>query len=104
MKLRFGVFLIVTASAMALSHATATLRAQTPAAQSTWSGIYTTDQAAKGETIYADKCARCHGADLSGADAPTLAGGEFASNWDGLDVGQLFDRVRNTMPRKIRSR
>ncbi len=121
MKLRFGVFLIVAAAAMALSCATATLRAQDPSAQTpaappaaattaaattaaattaatTWSGIYTPDQAAKGEAIYNDKCTRCHGPDGAGADAPTLAGGEFASNWDSLDVGQLFDRTRNTMP------
>lgn len=99
MKLRFGVFLIVTVSAMALSYATA-LRAQAaaPEGQSTWSGVYTREQAAKGETLYAAQCAECHGADAGGADAPTLAGGEFASNWDGLDVAQLFDRVRNTMP------
>ena len=108
MKLRFGVFLIVTVAAMALCYVPATLRAQsygsqTPEAQAsapenTWSGIYTKDQAAKGEMLYIDQCASCHGPDGAGADAPTVAGGEFASNWDGLNVGQLFDRVRDTMP------
>jgi len=25
-------------------------------------------------------------------------GGEFLSNWNGLTVGDLFERIRNTMP------
>ena len=30
--------------------------------------------------------------------APPLTGGEFISNWNGLTVGDLFDRIRQTMP------
>ena len=30
--------------------------------------------------------------------APPLTGGEFISNWNGLTVGDLFDRIRTTMP------
>ena len=30
--------------------------------------------------------------------APPLTGGEFMSNWNGLTVGDLFDRIRTTMP------
>jgi hypothetical protein len=33
-----------------------------------------------------------------GEMAPPLAGGEFLSNWNGLTVGDLFDRVYTTMP------
>jgi hypothetical protein len=33
-----------------------------------------------------------------GESAPPLAGGEFLSNWNGLTVGDLFERVRTTMP------
>lgn len=33
-----------------------------------------------------------------GEMAPPLAGGEFLSNWSGLTVNELFDRIRNTMP------
>ena len=29
---------------------------------------------------------------------PPLAGGEFLSNWNGLTVGDLFERTRKTMP------
>jgi hypothetical protein len=27
-----------------------------------------------------------------------LTGGEFFSNWDGLTVGDLFERIRTSMP------
>jgi hypothetical protein len=36
---------------------------------------------------------------LNGGElAPPLAGGEFLSNWNGLTVGQLFERTRTGMP------
>jgi hypothetical protein len=33
-----------------------------------------------------------------GEMAPGLAGGEFASNWNELTLGQLFERIRTSMP------
>jgi S-disulfanyl-L-cysteine oxidoreductase SoxD len=30
--------------------------------------------------------------------APGLTGGEFSSNWNDLTLGQLFDRMRTSMP------
>ena len=52
-----------------------------------WNGIYTEAQAARGEPLYAQNCASCHGPELTGGEmAPGLAGTGFASNWDGLTV------------------
>jgi len=74
------------------------LRAQ-DATKSVWDGIYTDDQAKKGAGSYADQCASCHGDQLTGGEmAPPLAGGEFLSNWNGLSVGDLFERIRTGMP------
>ncbi len=62
-------------------------------------GVYTAAQAARGEKIYADSCASCHGADLSGSgQAPELAGKDFNGDWKDLSLGDLFDRTRLTMP------
>lgn len=62
-------------------------------------GVYTAAQAARGEKIYADSCASCHGADLSGSgQAPELAGKEFNLDWNDLALSDLFDRTRATMP------
>jgi cytochrome c len=77
------------------------LRAQAPAAESrsVWEGVYTEEQAKRGETIYSKECAACHGAMLTGGEsAPPLTGGAFLANWNGLTMGDLFDRIRKTMP------
>ena len=33
-----------------------------------------------------------------GESAPPLTGGVFLANWNGLTLGDLFDRIRKTMP------
>jgi len=67
--------------------------------RSVWDGVYTSEQAQRGEALYTRQCARCHGAQLTGGEAaPPLAGGDFLSNWNGLTVGDLFERVRVSMP------
>jgi mono/diheme cytochrome c family protein len=67
--------------------------------RSVWDGVYTEDQAKRGEEIYRKECAACHGASLTGGEsAPPLTGGAFLSNWNGLTLGDLFDRIRKTMP------
>jgi S-disulfanyl-L-cysteine oxidoreductase SoxD len=67
--------------------------------RSVWDGVYTADQAKRGSEAYSAQCASCHGTDLTGGDsAPPLMGGEFTSNWNGLTVGDLFERIRTSMP------
>ena len=67
--------------------------------RSVWDGVFTAEQAKRGQTRYAELCASCHGDTLAGGEsAPPLAGGEFLSNWNTLTVGDLFDRTRSTMP------
>ena len=64
-----------------------------------WDGVYTLEQAGRGEKLYAEKCSSCHGPDLNGGEmAPGLIGGEFTSNWNDLTLGDLLDRIRITMP------
>ena len=66
---------------------------------SVWDGAYTTEQANRGEALFQQNCSRCHGHQLEGvAEAPALAGGDFLSKWNGLSVGDLFERMKNTMP------
>ena len=49
--------------------------------------------------IYHDKCALCHGDKLTGGEsAPPLTGGAFVSNWNGLTLDILFERIRVSMP------
>lgn len=74
-----------------------TVAAQTEKSQ--WDGVYSTEQAKRGDPLYAEHCAGCHAGDLSGGEiAPALAGGEFSANWNDLTVGDLFERIRISMP------
>ena len=76
----------------------ATVHAQPPT-KSIWDGVYTQAQADRGKGLYAEQCASCHGGELTGGEmAPPLAGGEFMAGWDGLTIGDLFERVRISMP------
>ena len=69
------------------------------APRSVWEGVYTAEQAKRGEARYNELCASCHGDTLGGGEsAPPLAGGEFLANWNGLSAGELFERTRKTMP------
>jgi mono/diheme cytochrome c family protein len=93
-KLLFLSGLAILASSLCIS------RAQAPAeTHSVWDGVYTEEQAKRGEPIYQKECASCHGAMLTGGEsAPALTGGSFQANWNGLTLGDLFDRIRKTMP------
>ena len=97
-------FAVVTVVGMvAINAFLATLAAQPTVAaqqaQSVWDGIYTEEQAERGELLYAQKCAECHGSDLEGLElTPSLVGGEFVWAWNGLSVGDLFERLRVSMP------
>ena len=67
--------------------------------QSVTAGVYTEAQATRGAAVFDKECASCHGAGLEGdGTAPALAGSEFLTNWNGTTVGDLFDRMRISMP------
>jgi mono/diheme cytochrome c family protein len=88
MRLSFAVLILLVAT----NHAWA----QTA---SIWDGVYTEAQAGRGEQGFGAHCASCHGANLGGTgEAPALAGPQFLSDFDGLSLGDLFDRIRTTMP------
>jgi S-disulfanyl-L-cysteine oxidoreductase SoxD len=78
--------------------ASGSLTAQEPS-RSVREGVYSDAQAARGAEGFAQNCAVCHGASLGGVgEAPGLIGGQFMSDFDGLTVAELFDRIRSTMP------
>lgn len=88
---------LIAASILALG-GTVVARAQS-AERSVWTGVYTADQAARGKTAYAESCAACHGESLAGIDvAPPLVGSAFLNNWNNTTAGDLFVRIKTTMP------
>src|SRR6266699_1265005 len=67
--------------------------------KSVWDGVYTEEQAKRGSPMYSEQCASCHGPELMGGEMATpLATGDFISGWDGLTIGDLFERIRISMP------
>ena len=76
---------------------TVTVGAQ--ATRSSNEGVYTADQATKGEAVYKENCAACHGDNLEGSGPmPQLAGKDFLANWQGKTVGDLFEKTSSSMP------
>ena len=67
--------------------------------RTTWDSVYSDSQAKRGESRYGVLCARCHQAELGGADeSPALTGGAFLGNWNGHPLSELQERIRTGMP------
>lgn len=64
-------------------------------------GVYTDDQAKRGQAIYGAQCASCHGPALSGLAGPPLTGADFVSNWNKEPLAALSNKIRNTMPQNV---
>jgi len=74
-----------------------TVGAQT--AKTTNDGVFSAEQAKRGDTLYKEQCATCHGDNLEGSGPmPPLAGKDFLANWQGKSVGELFEKTHTTMP------
>jgi mono/diheme cytochrome c family protein len=89
-------------SPVLLAMSAALLAAVCAAAQAphtVWDGVYTSEEAERGEKLYGQECGRCHGDDLSGIEsAPALTGSSFAATWDGVPLSLLLERMRVSMP------
>jgi mono/diheme cytochrome c family protein len=76
--------------------------AQTPGgsqSRSVLDGVYTEAQGSRGKAIYQEECARCHSETLLGGEgSPELAGDAFLERWKGQTAGDLFERIRSSMP------
>lgn len=100
--MRFTTAAFMTLTLAATTFVPSAIRAQQPEgakAASVWDGVYTAAQAQRGEATYQTECASCHGGDLGGDGfAPALTGAEFANTWNGATLGDLFERLRISMP------
>jgi Cytochrome C oxidase, cbb3-type, subunit III len=61
-------------------------------------GIYTDQQAMRGQALYQKRCSACHGANLAGRTGPPLTGDDFLSNWDTHPLLELANKIFKTMP------
>jgi S-disulfanyl-L-cysteine oxidoreductase SoxD len=65
------------------------LRSQSP--RTVWDGVYTDNQASRGEAVFKMSCSSCHGPDEFKGDA-------FLGTWDGSTVFDFFSSLQATMP------
>jgi mono/diheme cytochrome c family protein len=61
-------------------------------------GVYTDAQATRGERVYGQGCASCHGDKLQGLEGPQLIGNVFLSDFNKQPLAALVDKIRTTMP------
>ena len=90
--------LVVAGSAVVLA-ASVVAWAQTPRFAS--EGVYTAQQADRGEREFGRSCEHCHGKDLEGdggREVPALAGDAFLGKWRGRPVKELYELLRQSMP------
>jgi alcohol dehydrogenase (cytochrome c) len=90
--------LLVVALALVVLAATAGVTAKKSLTGSVGNDWYSSDQAAQGKALFAEKCAVCHGANLQGGAGPALAGNQFFLRYRGKPLSALWSTVHTQMP------
>ena len=88
------MFLRLSTALTALVVASTTAWAQSTdstSKKSTLAGVYTEEQAAKGDSEHQANCVACHGAE-------NYSGEKFVKDWVGRTAFDLFDHLKATMP------
>ena len=97
--MKVTIAIAVSIGLAAIAPCYSTLRAQQATSRSVLDGVYTEEQAKRGELAYGTTCASCHGPTLAGTEmAPPLTGAAFTSNWTDTTVCDLFQKIRVSMP------
>ena len=90
---------VLPAILLALPLAAAAALSAGQEARTVWDGVYTEEQAARGEQVYQDQCTFCHLDDLMGdAFATPLIDDAFTLRWEGGTLGDLMIVTQVTMP------
>lgn len=74
------------------------LLGQSPPHRPVTEGVYSAEQAVRGQQLYKAQCAACHGNALEGTSGPPLTGESFLSNWSAQPLANFVDKIQKTMP------
>jgi len=74
------------------------LNVQAQQARSVGDGVYSAAQATRGQEIYKNQCAECHGNASEGTVGSPLVGDSFLANWSARPLSALVDKIQKTMP------
>lgn len=61
-------------------------------------GVYSAAQAARGQALYKEQCAACHGEAMEGTVGPAMAGSLFLETWSARSLAEFVDKIHKTMP------
>jgi len=76
------------------------MQSPTPDRRTVWSGVYTVDEATRGQAAFVQSCSACHGAQGDYRQmGPAFQGTAFMERWREFNIGSLFNLIRDTMPR-----
>jgi mono/diheme cytochrome c family protein len=95
MRLSFTVAVAVATVLLGITVSRSVVSAQ---AKTTWSGVFTAEQVARGKEKATAECAACHGMNFKGDLAPSLVGPDFIDHWYDARLGEMALRIQNTMP------
>jgi mono/diheme cytochrome c family protein len=87
---RTYLLLVASLTAVAAANAQGT-DSTSNGTKSVWKGVFSEEQATRGDTEHQNNCTACHGAEKYTGDA-------FTKNWVGRTVFDLFDQLKTTMP------
>jgi mono/diheme cytochrome c family protein len=88
----FALGILAAAAAFSIS-----MSAQ--AGRDTTAGVYSAEQAKRGQMVYNEQCSFCHGDDLKGSDViPALTGEAFSKTYANKPVADLHVKISSSMP------
>lgn len=89
---------VLSAVVLSLFHTSPVAQAD-DAAPTAEDGLFTLEQAERGERVYQAECASCHAPDMRGGPAARgLSGLTFRYQWADRPLAALFDAMREKMP------
>jgi polar amino acid transport system substrate-binding protein len=91
---------LATLAVGVLAWSAAAMAAATHGGASRPPALYSNAQAAQGATLYASKCAMCHGTNLEGGAGPPLTGQNMTTlgTKTHLTVGDMYNYIVSNMP------
>src|SRR5688500_4596865 len=88
---------LATSALVLLLVTSVSIDAQAPS-RTVQDGVFSDAQATRGQALYTQRCAGCHGPKLAGAQAPALTGEAFTAKFRMEPLSALFIQIRYAMP------
>ena len=63
-----------------------------------WNGVYTAEEADRGQMAFETSCASCHAGEDGRQPGAGFTGASFMERWREYNLGSLFGLIRDTMP------